>query len=366
MRLSRRRLLAGAMGAMALPRPGRAASELRLTVMGQALIQYDLRQRPWPDFAALAALFATSDFCFTDLETAIRSAEAEAPTREGVFLHTADPAVLDCLKDWHIGLLATANNHAYDLGTGGILGALDELDKRGLVHAGTGPDLAAAAAPAYCRTVNGTIALIAAASGAIREGGAATPTRAGVNELHVDNGTLNPDDAERVFAAIKGAAASADIVTAYHHNHVLTEGGHRTPQWQQDFAHRCIDAGATLFVSHGAPWLLGIELYRQRPIFYDLGSLVFQTATEGGAYDASAWQSVIAECRFVDGKLAEMEMTPIQLNDQGVGGDLATRGRPSLAHGGEAAAILDRLAALSSPFGTTIERAGDKAVIRSA
>ena len=110
--------------------------------------------------------------------------------------------------------------------------------------------------------------------------------------------------------------------------------------------------------------MLGIELYRQRPIFYDLGSLVFQTATEGGAYDASAWQSVIAECRFSGGKLAEMEVIPVQLNDQGVGGGLTTRGRPSLANGGEAAAILDRLTALSSPFGTSMERAGDKAVVR--
>src|SRR6202035_609110 len=107
------------------------------------------------------------DLCFTDLETAIRSDRAEAPTRQDVFLHAADPVVLDCLKDWHIGLVATANNHAYDLGTGGILGALDELNKRGLTHAGTGVELAAAAAPSYCRTGNGAIALVAAASGAI-------------------------------------------------------------------------------------------------------------------------------------------------------------------------------------------------------
>jgi len=366
MRVSRRRVIAGALGAAALPRAGRAADALRLTVMGQALIQYDLRQHPWPDFATLAAMFGKADLCFTDLETAIRSARAETPTRQDVFLHAADPAVLDCLKDWGIGLLATANNHAYDLGTGGILGALDELDKRGLGHAGTGADLASAAAPAYSRTAGGTVALVAAASGAIREGGAATPSRAGVNELRVDADSPNADDFARVLGAIHEAASRADVVIAYHHNHVLTDKGHRVPPWQQDFAHRCIDAGATLFVSHGAPWLLGIELYRRRPIFYDLGSLVFQTATEGGTYDASAWQSVIAECRFADGALAEMTLTPVQLDDQGVGGDLATRGRPSLAHGPEASAIVDRLASLSTPFATSFERIGDAAIIRPA
>jgi poly-gamma-glutamate capsule biosynthesis protein CapA/YwtB (metallophosphatase superfamily) len=365
-RFSRRRLIAGALGAVLLPRPSRAADGLRLTLMGQALIQHDLRQHPWPDYALLETLFGKADLCFTDLETAIRNARADAPTRQDVFLHAADPIVLDCLKEWHIGLLASANNHAYDLGTGGILGALDELDKRGLVHAGTGSDLAAASAPASCRTANGIVALVAGASGAIRDGGAATPSRAGVNELRVEGepATLNADDAARFLGAIHQAATRTDLVLAYHHNHVLTDKGERVPPWQQDFAHRCIDAGATLFVSHGAPWLLGIELYRQRPIFYDLGSLVFQTATEGGTYQAQAWQSVIAECRFTGGALAEMILTPVQLNDQGIDGDLATRGRPSLAGGTDADGIFDRLAALSAPFGTTIDRANGKTVVR--
>ena len=366
MRVSRRRVIAGALGAGMLPRPGRSATGLRLTITGQALIQHDLRLHPWPDLATLGAMFGRADLCFTDLETAIRSPKAEAPTRQDVYLHAADPVVIDCLKDWHIALLATANNHAYDLGTGGIVGALEALDARGIAHAGTGADLAAATAPAYYHTASGTVALVAGASGAIRDGGAATPARAGVNELRVIDkaGALDADDAARFLAATRAAATEADVVIAYHHNHVLADKGRRVPPWQQEFARRCIDAGASLFVSHGAPWLLGIELYRNRPIFYDLGSLVFQTATEGGTYDATAWQSVVAECRFAAGSLAEMTITPVQLNAEGVGGDLATRGRPSLAHGAEAASVLERLAGLSAPFGTRFDRSGDTAVIR--
>jgi len=368
-RLSRRHLMAGALGAAALPQRGLAAASLRVTVLGQALIQYDLRQHLWPDFRALAAMFGKADVCFTDLETAIRSAKAEAPTRQDVFLHAADPAVLDCLKDWHIDLLATSNNHAFDLGTGGIVGALDELDRRGLVHAGTGPDLTSAAAPAIYHGANGTVALVAGASGQIRDGGAALVSRPGVNELRWNAAgdpaaSLNEDDVGRMLAAIRNAATRANVVIAYHHNHVLTDKGRRVPQWQQDFAHQCIDAGAALFVSHDAPRLLGIELYKHRPIFYDLGSLVFQTATEGGTYDASAWQSVIAECRFAGDALHEIVITPVQLNAEGIDGDLATRGRPSLARGIDAGAILDRLAELSAPFGTPIHRDGDQAAIR--
>jgi ATP-dependent exoDNAse (exonuclease V) alpha subunit len=48
-----------------------------------------VRTEPWPDFTALAAMFSEGDLCFTDLETAIRSPLAEAPTPEGVFLQRA-------------------------------------------------------------------------------------------------------------------------------------------------------------------------------------------------------------------------------------------------------------------------------------
>jgi hypothetical protein len=60
-----------------------------------------------------------------------------------------------------------------------------------------------------------------------------------------------------------------------------------------------------------------------------------------------------------------MTLTPIQLNPQGLGGpdDIATRGRPSIARGEEAGAILDRLAELSRPFDTTLD---DTAVVFAA
>jgi poly-gamma-glutamate capsule biosynthesis protein CapA/YwtB (metallophosphatase superfamily) len=209
------------------------------------------------------------------------------------------------------------------------------------------------------------VALVATASGAIRDGAAATATRAGVNELRCNaEGMLDAADVARNLAAIDEAAGRADVVLAYHHNHFLEEGGRRTSQWQCEFARRCIDAGASLYVSHGAPRLHGIEIYRGRPIFYGLGNLIFQTATAEGHYDDAVWQSVVAECRFDGGSFRAMSLTPVRLDERG-GGDLAARGRPSIARAAEAAAILDRLAELSRPFGTVIDRAGETAIVRA-
>jgi poly-gamma-glutamate synthesis protein (capsule biosynthesis protein) len=126
--------------------------------------------------------------------------------------------------------------------------------------------------------------------------------------------------------------------------------------WQQQLAQRCIDAGAAMFVSHGEPLMFGIELHRGQPIFYNLGSLIFRTATEAGHYGPATWQSVIAECRFDGARFLGATLTPVQLNPVGIGGvtDLATRGRPSIATGEGAAQILALLARLSAPFGTKL------------
>lgn len=359
--LGRRGLLSAAAMATFAPRAG-AATPLRVAVCGQALIQHDLRASPWPDFDRIAAIFAGADVAFTDLETAISGPGAGPPTRQGVFTHAAGPEVLDCLKALHVTMLAQSNNHAFDLNSGGILAAVAAMDGRGFVHAGTGRTLAELAAPAYQRTPAGSIvALVAMASGQIRDGGAATETRPGVNEVRRIPGTgavtgLDEADVARVLAAIGDGARHADLVIVYHHNHFPGPDPARPPGWQQALAHRCIDAGAAMFVSHGEPLMLGVELYKGQPIFYDLGSLIFQTATEEGHYGAATWQSVIAECRFDGPQFLGATLTPVQMNAIGIGGaaDLATRGRPSIAKGEDAAAILASLAQLSQPFGTRL------------
>lgn len=368
--LSRRHLLAtgAALSFCAscevLEMPGSRQDGLRVVLLGQALIQYPQNTDEWRDEDEFAALFAGADACFTDLETAIRGNHPGTPTREGLFLHTATPAVLDTLKHVNVTMLATSNNHAYDLNSAGVVDALSEIDTHGFVHAGSGATLAAAAAPAYRKTSEGTVALVAMATGAIREGGAATATRPGVNEIRRDApGALNEEDVARVLQALSEASTHADIVIAYHHNHYWEKDMADVPAWQGALAKRCIDAGASLFASHGAPLLQGIEVYKGRPIFYDLGNFFFQTATAANAYTADVWQSVIVDCRCSKRGFGSVSLIPVLLNAEGHGGasDLKTRGIPSLAKGAEADAVLEHLAKLSRPFGTTLNIAHGRA-----
>jgi poly-gamma-glutamate capsule biosynthesis protein CapA/YwtB (metallophosphatase superfamily) len=362
----RRSILAG--GAL-LPLYGalaaRPAPALRVMLLGQALIQQDLRAAAWPGRAGIAALLKNADVVFTDLETAIASPAAGAPTRVGEVLHAAPPAVIDCLKELGVSLVATSNNHGWDLGTQGILAILAELDRRRIHHAGSGADLASATAAAVQSTPHGAVALVAAAAGAIREGAAATPIRPGVNELRRNaDGALNGDDVARTLDAIRAARRAGNIVIAYLHNHYWETDPAATPEWQRIYARACVDAGAAIFVAHGPPLLQGIERYKGAPLLHGLGSLIFQTRKTGTSYGPEAWQSLIVDARFRDGAFASGRVIPVQLDSSRATPDAEyTRGVPAIARGREGGEILRHVGALSARLGFTADISGDRIIL---
>ncbi len=344
-----------------LAHPAQAAAAgdpLRLMVAGQSLIKSDLRAHPYDGFSPVAELLAEADAAFTNLEVTIDAPGAGEPTKSGLYFHTAKPVVLDCLKALSFDLLSLSNNHAFDLGTGGMMATLREVRQRGFQAAGTGHNLDEAAQPAFFETPKGTVALVAMASSVNRDS-IATAERPGLNHLKLasrKDGTIDEADSARILRSIQQAAEHADIVLVYQHNHYWEPDNRDTPEWQRQWAHQCVDAGASLFVNHGVPLLHGIEIYRGAPIFYCLGNLVFHTHTPPGHYSDHVWESVIADLRFGANGMESMTLHPVRLTE-GIEGEsfFATRGRPQLATGEQGAAILKRLAKLSEPYGTQFQ-----------
>jgi poly-gamma-glutamate synthesis protein (capsule biosynthesis protein) len=286
------------------------------------------------------------------------------------------------LQEMGFNLFALSNNHAADIGTVGVLNTLREAKARNLAHAGTGTNVAEAAAPAYLNTPHGKVALVAMASGLIRAGGGATNTHPGVNEIRmeggipdVDAGHPNPEDAQRILQSIREAAKHADLVIAYQHNHVYDKDFVSVmreelperlvpPKWIKAWAHEEVDAGADIVVMHGAPLLQGVEIYRGRLIFYDLGNFVFQLPLYVDIFEPIVYDSVVAHVVFQGKALKSVTLDPITLNIVGRGeGELAryTHGLPASVTGKRAGYILQRIIDASRPFGTTIAMKGDTA-----
>jgi poly-gamma-glutamate synthesis protein (capsule biosynthesis protein) len=389
-----------------------SSKPLTLVAVGQSLIKRDISACTDPAFRAALALIGAADVAFTNFEGAIRGRHGGWPTKPG-FFGAADPMVLDVLGDLGFSALSLANNHAFDLGPGGVLSTLEEVARRGFLHAGIGVDLTSAAQPGTRDTRVGRIALVAADAG---PAGAHTyamdatdeiPARPGVNRQSVTpltivspedfsrlqaieaalghrarraqyratpppdrpgrldfygmlfepgpaparRGELSAPDLARNLAAISQAAASSRLVIAYLHHHHWEAVWEDIPSWTRDYAHACIDAGADIFISHGVPLLQGIEIYRDRPILYSLGNFIFHSAAPGGWTHEDIWRSVIATCRFdPDGAAAELVLHPIVID--------RTRDVPMLADPAAGTQILHKLAGLSAPLGTTITIGG--------
>jgi len=335
---------------------------LHLVALGQSLIEHDLRFLR-DDHLEQLVVHLTADVCFSNLEVAIKDRLAGQPTKEGLYFHAASPVVLDCLKDLGVNLLALCSNHAWDLGTKGIVATIHKARERGFVHAGTGKTILEAAAPAYLRTTKGIVALVAMASGALASQAIATDDRAGVNELRLgQDGTLNTRDVERNLDSIQSAASQADCVVVYQHSHYLEPDRQQTPSWQQHWARLCIDAGATMFVGHGAPLLHGMELYKNCPIFYNLGNFIFHTRTPPGHYERSVWESILVDCHFQNTRLSSLALYPLALSEGFLGDRFyQTRGVPRLAEGEKGQSILERFARMSRTFGVDMRIVGNSA-----
>jgi poly-gamma-glutamate capsule biosynthesis protein CapA/YwtB (metallophosphatase superfamily) len=368
-----------------LPATLRAQSSgFSITLTGQSMIRSDIRAHA-PAAVPVITSLLKGDVIFTNFEATIVDEAKGQSRKDGRFL--SPPEALDALKSFGFNLVSLSNNHAFDLKVPGIQNTLQEAGRLNLAHAGTGNTLDEAAAPGYLHTPKGTVALVAMASGLIADGGSASPTRPGVNELRVEAGKPNQEDTQRILQSIREARKRAGLVVVYEHNHVfdkpfqtimLEELPERLgpPDWLKKWTHAEIDAGADIIVMHGAPLLHGVEIYRGRPIFYDLGNFIFQAPPIDILLDEPInWESVVAYVDFQGKNLQSIKFLPIAQNKLGEGQAdtqdehtnnlfLQTRGLPSPAKGEQAHYILERLANLSRPFGTTVEVKGDTAEIK--
>jgi len=336
--------------------PMTADAAIDIALLGQALIEHDPRLHVEAPLASVLPFLDGQDIVMSNLEVAVCAANAQCePTRTDQYFHGTDPSVLDYLDAIGVNLLSLANNHAWDYGATGVLSTIEEARRRGIVHAGTGPTLADATAPAYMDVAGQRVALVAIASAKLQPEAAATARRPGVN-------ILLPDDTEawqRNIDAIQRASAEAELTVVYQHFQSLG-----TPEWQQSWARAAIDSGADLYVSHGAPELSGVEHYGGGLILYGLGNFIFHSRSEVGHYPPEVWESVLVLLSFEAGQIGTVTFVPITIDEGTPGPDfLQERGYPALASGEDAARILKRLEALSAPFGTRIRIDGDRAYL---
>ena len=176
----------------------------------------------------------------------------------------------------------------------------------------------------------------------------------------------------------------ADYTIVTIHAHESDQKKSVPAQFLTEFARKMIDAGADVVVGHGPHVLRGIEMYKEKPIFYSLANFMFQNETllrvpeenyarynlgadaqindwnakryandtRGFPTEREIWESVIAIPKWNNGRLFKIELHPITL---GYRKKRTIRGRPMLTNNTLGKKIITDLIERSKPFGTKIE-----------
>ena len=196
--------------------------------------------------------------------------------------------------------------------------------------------------------------------------------------------SVNRMDVVGIVRWLKEARGLCDVLLVSIHAHEQGDSKEIPAEFLPAFAREMIDNGCDLVVGHGPHLLRGMEIYKGKPIFYSLGNFIGQNElvpkmpsdayerfradpdlTPGQVYqkrtnndqggfpsDQRYWESVAPVLTYEGNVLRSIELLPITLDWKA---PRHRRGRPRLADGDEAKNILARFAALSQPFGTTVE-----------
>lgn len=417
-----------------------------LAATGDSIVTRRIAVYDDPAFRRLLDVIRGADVGFTNLECQLLrlSSFAGYPQAEhGGGYELGPPEAAEDLKWAGFDLVSRANNHTADYGIEGMLETSRSVEKAGLVQAGVGMTAGEAAQAAYLDTGKGRFALISFAttfSPAGRAGEARQEIRGrpGLNALRVqrtyqlspqdmaafrgvaaalgvqvpssntatlrlgrqlfapgpDSRTierLNSLDEDRILRSVRSAARQADYVVVTSHSHESGRTPEEPPPFLVDFARRCLDAGAQMFIVHGPHRVRGIEVYRGKPIFYSLADFIFQYETtepqgadiyeDFGVEDRLAlagdlyerehqrdaygpdpanshwWESIVAVPVFRKHELVELRLYPIELGHRAralTGDGRSQRGTPRLATEPLAREVITAVARLSAPFGTRI------------
>jgi poly-gamma-glutamate capsule biosynthesis protein CapA/YwtB (metallophosphatase superfamily) len=239
------------------------------TMLSRQLPALVLEHGPaWP-FGPLSQLIAGADIALTNLECVIAARGYFWDKGEdNPYYYRAPPFMVDVLTAAGFDAVMTANNHAMDFGPDALLEQLELLEAVNLVAVGSGRTVDEAAAPRYVKVGDLMLAVLGLTT--YNRPIAARADRAGV--LWTES---NAEILQGLAAAIAEARAHADlIVFSPHWGGNWTE--RPTPQ-RVELAHALIDLGVDAILGHSAHQFHGIEIYKGRPIVYDMGNLLWDS-----------------------------------------------------------------------------------------
>jgi poly-gamma-glutamate synthesis protein (capsule biosynthesis protein) len=202
---------------------------------------------------------------------------------------------------------------------------------------------------------------------------------------------MNAGDLEANILAVRNAKEYGDYVmfTMHSHQNRYAYQAYSQDHYPADFlvelTHKLVDNGMDMYVGHGNHTIAGIEIYKGRPIFYNLGNFSVMrfgaeysvpsgdgmTAIERGDQDGrGTFQqyinlvAILAQTTYQDGILKEVRIYPVDLGVDRSKRPWSKMSIPTTPSPELANRILADVQKYSEPFGTKISIENGVGVIR--
>ncbi len=262
--------------------------------------------------------FMGSDIVFGNLETSLSNRGQAIKDKQYTF--RSSPTLAPFLKKYNFSVLSIANNHVLDYGPLAFLDTMKHLKENGISYGGGGHNKQEAYNGVVIEKKGlkiGFLAFTRVTPSVDWYAGAKKPGIIGAYKVHETE----------VLEAVKLLNEKCDLLVVS--LHWGKEGSTTVRKEETEFAHKLVDSGADVIEGHHPHVVQGIEMYKERPIFYSLGNFIFTSS-----HAQICNKTIMATVRYGSkGELKTVEAVPGMIKS----------GRPVPMEGSEKQEFIDYL-----------------------
>ncbi|MEW6624366.1 MAG: CapA family protein [Bacillota bacterium] len=295
-------------------------------------------------FEKVESYLQTTDFTMGNVETAISNRGNPLPGK--VICFRAVPETAFLLKKVGFDVVSLANNHVLDYDTEAFLDTIDLLESEEVKTVGAGKNIEKALEPVIIEKNGVKIGILAFTDMADIFFSHSYPRRFRAEE---DIPGVASTDENLMINAVKNLKPQVDIlIVSLHWGVEYTDYPAVYPVNQRKLAQKLVDNGVDFLYGHHPHCIQTIEIYNNSVIAYSLGNFIFDQD-----WSQKTKEGLLLNLKFAPWGIKEVHVLPILIEDC----------QPQIAKGEDAARILDKLARISSEFGTQIIVDNEKGII---
>lgn len=296
-----------------------------LLVIGDIQV-HSRRADPASAFVNIRDTMKQADVVYANLEGNLvksQGPDGDIPDKKG--WTNPGPGGVIALKSANVSAVGAANNVAY--GRQNVLETVRLLEANGIAHTGAGRNLDEAHRPAIVERKGVKFGFLQYTARWYRaDEQLATATEPGVARITSRDGiTIEPADLDRLREDVKKLRGQVDVVVVSHHNRdgatpVQFPGvprasgrrdGTKSEEYQRQFAHVALEAGADIVFGHGTHTVQGVEVYKGKPILYAIGHSAFDQPGYEDSKDGIVFRAVV-----VNRKVQRLSFVPVTRDAQ--------------------------------------------------